>query len=131
MLADSYQELWMSFTVRYDPENKCLIGCFVGTFDKGTRDEYARAILQAGQEHNCKCFLNDMSNIKLDLTTMDIFHLPRFLDSIGIDRSWQRAVVFSRDYDQFRFLETRMINEGHQVRIFQDHDAAIEWLKEE
>ena len=120
----------MSFTVQYERNNRFLIGRYTGTMDQGTRDEYAQAIVQAGEEYNCKCLLNDMSQAKIDFSTMEIFDLPKVLDCTGIDRSWKRAIIFSTDFDDFRFLETRMVNEGQLVKIFQDHDAAIRWLKE-
>ena len=130
MFAGKQLEVKMGFTVQYDRENRCLFGRYTGTMDPGARGEYVQAIVQAGEEYNCKCLLNDMSQAKIDFSTMEIFDLPKVLDCTGIDRSWKRAVIFSTDFDKFRFLETRMINEGHPVRIFQDRNAAIRWLKE-
>jgi hypothetical protein len=118
----------MSFTVEYDQENRCLISRLTGPMDTEEMGKYSRAIVLTGQEHSCKCLLNDMSQAELDLTTIDIFYLPKTLEAAGIDRSWKRAILFAKDFPSFRFVETRMINEGQLVRIFQDHDAAIEWL---
>jgi len=120
----------MGFTVQYNQKNRFLIGHYTGTMDPGARDEYAQAIVQAGEEFNCKSLLNDMSQVKIDFSTMEIFDLPKVLDCTGIDRSWKRAIIFSTDFDDFRFLETRMVNEGHTVRLFQDRKAAIKWLME-
>ena len=121
----------MSFTVEFDSKNRCLVSRFTGHMDAETREKYAQAVVQAGQEHGCKRLLNDLSQATVvDLTTMDIYYLPKALEAAGIDHSWKRAILFAKDFSKFRFFETRMINEGQLVRIFQDHDAAIRWLIE-
>jgi len=118
----------MKFTVHYDPESRHLVARLIGALDKKTIGQYARAIVQAGTEHNCKNLLNDISQVKVDLSVADIFFLPELLDSVGIDSTWKRAVVTRGNHDIFRFLETRMINESHPVKIFQDQEAAVTWL---
>jgi len=118
----------MKFTVHYDPENRHLVARLIGTLDKKTIGQYAQAIVQAGMENNCRNLLNDLSQVRVDMSVADISHLPELLNSMGIDSSWKRAVVFHGNHDIFRFLETRMIDEGQLVRVFQDHEAAIAWL---
>ena len=121
----------MGFTVQYDPKNRCVIGRFMGSMEEETTSQYMRAIAGAGQELNCKFYLNDLSQATIDdFTTLDIFNLPQTLKTVGIDHSWKRAILFAKDFPKFRFIETRMINEGQPVRIFQDRKAAIKWLKE-
>ena len=121
----------MSFTVEFDSKNRCIIGQFIGSMEEETTFQYMRAIVQAGQEHGCKCLINDLSQATLDnFNTLDIYNLPQTLKTIGFDYSWKRDILFAEDFPKFRFIETRLINEGQLVRIFQGRKAAIKWLKE-
>jgi len=118
----------MAFTVQYEPDKGHLIARLTGTLDREVLGQYARAIFEAGRTYNCKKLLNDISQVVMDISISEIFYLPELLESVGIDSTWKRAVLYTADQEKFRFLETRMFNEGHPVKIFRDRDSAVRWL---
>jgi hypothetical protein len=51
------------------------------------------------------------------------------LNVVGIPQSWKRAILVSKDMEDYAFFETTSVNRGHRVKIFQDPDEAIDWLR--
>jgi len=80
-------------------------------------------------EHGCTRILNDLREVDLELSTVDIYDIPNLVAGSGIERSVKRAVVFSRDVGDYQFFETVSVNQGQFVRVFEDFDVAVTWLR--
>ncbi|MHC4624374.1 MAG: hypothetical protein ACYS4W_10795 [Planctomycetota bacterium] len=97
--------------------------------DSKSVKEYAKEIIGTASKHNCKRFLNDMREAQLDLSTIEIYEIPGFLDAAGLDRTSKRALVVSRQPEDYRFFENVSINRGYNVKVFEDMDEAMNWLR--
>ena len=120
----------MTFNVSYDQANKWLICSFTGTLDSKSAQVFAEAVADTASKHDCKCLLNDLRQAELDMSTVEIYHIPGMLDTTGIDLSWKRAIVAAGDLKDYRFFETVARNRGYRVRVFTDQDQAMYWLRE-
>lgn len=116
------------FNVRYDEKLNCLCGQAKGHVDRKSVDEYLEKITQAASKYNCKFFLNDMREAEIDLSVIEMYELPGFLDAAGIDRSWKRSIIASKQLDDYRFWETISVNRGYHVKVHTDQNEAINWL---
>ncbi len=120
----------MSFKVNYDPEGNFVTGTISGKVDTEVVREYADEVTSKALQHDCKKFLNDMTNAEITLSTTEIFTLSKVFEKKGIDMSWRRAIVVSKQLDDYQFFETVAFNQAYSVRVFTDRAAAKDWLKE-
>jgi hypothetical protein len=127
----------MPYEVRYDAKTDCVHSCFEGEIDKETVEAYAVDIVKVLREHNCMRSLNDMRKAKVELSTMEIYEFPIYLEGLEYERLCKRAIIVSKDFEDFRFYETVSLNHGHLLEIFSDSDQfsffrdvekAKEWL---
>jgi hypothetical protein len=119
----------MTISVHYDPKKDLGIGNMTEKIDTKVLDAFAVEVLNLISKHDCKRFLNDLRNAKLDLSTIDLYRLPEMLNSVGIPRTLKRAIIVSTDLKDYAFFETTSVNRGHRVKIFMDPDEAIDWLR--
>jgi hypothetical protein len=85
------------------------------------------------KENNCHFFLSDYREVRLKLSTMEIFELPQLLQDIfasfGLNiLRIKRAVVAARDLDDYLFYETVAFNRGQYAKVFTDIDDAKNWM---
>jgi hypothetical protein len=121
----------MEFNVRYNVENDCLIGSYTGRMDRDTVQPYAEEIMSIASKHTCKLFMSDIRKAQIDFSIVDIYYLPGVLDAAGLDRSWRRAIVASKQVKELCFFETVAQNRGYSVKVFADLDEAMKWLTAE
>jgi hypothetical protein len=131
----------MAYKVGYNAEENCVTASIEGVVDLDTAHEYAREIIKHLAGHDCVCLLNDMRKASIRLSTIDLYDLPAWieeaLEEAGVSRACKRALVVSRDFDQYKFYETVSRNHGHVLEVFADTNAthifrnrtqAREWL---
>ena len=127
----------MAYKVVYDPDEDCVFGSITGDVDLEMVQRYAREIIKQLSAHNCLRFLNDMREASLQMSTVDLYDLPAWIEEAGVDPSCRRALLVSRDFNDYEFYETVSRNHGHIVAVFTDasktgifHDTAkaCEWL---
>lgn len=121
----------MPFSVRYDSNNKCLMASMEGEIDIKTIQEFAKEVVQKAKKHNCKKMLNDVRNINIKLSTVDIYSLPKYAYESGVDMVYKRALVASNDFDDVAFFETVSVNKAQNVRVFRNPEDALEWLQDD
>ena len=66
-----------------------------------------------------------------EISTVDIYNLPKVLEGLGDSRKSRTAIVISPHSDSkkdFSFFETASLNQGFQVKLFFDVEKATEWL---
>lgn len=110
-------------------ENQQFIECSInGTLDM---DAINRALIEmntAFDRYQCTRVLYDLNKTELGLETQEIYFIPKLLKEAG-NLKMKRAVVFSPKFEQdFAFFETVAANQGLQVQIFTDREAALNWL---
>jgi hypothetical protein len=131
----------MAYTVGYNAEEDYVWGRIDGVVDLDTAHRYAREIIKQLSAHNCLRFLNDMRQASVQLSTLDIYDLPAWIEEAvqeaGVSRACKRALVVASDFNEYKFFETVSRNHGHLVEVFTDSDTtgifrngaeACEWL---
>ena len=77
-----------------------------------------------------------MREASLQLSTVDLYDLPAWIEEAGVDRP-AGALLVSRDFNDYEFYETVSRNHGHIVAVFTDSSKtgifrdtakACEWL---
>lgn len=79
-------------------------------------------------------FLSELTHLTNKITTLEIFRFPEIYEGFGVSRASRLAVLIpgaekcTSFYEDMNFFETVCQNRGWVVRIFNDRDAAVEWL---
>jgi len=87
------------------------------------------------KENNCPFFLSDYRQVRLKLSTMEIFEVPKLMQgefaslNLWVNRLY-RAVVAAEDLKDYQFYETAAINRGQHLKVFTDIAEAKKWLSE-
>jgi hypothetical protein len=131
----------MAYKVIYNPEEDCVHASIEGDVDLAMAQRYAREITKQLRAHHCLRLLNDMRKASIKLSTMDIYDLPAWIEArmeeAGVTRSCKRALLVSRDFNDYKFFETVSRNHGHLLEVFADSEktgifrdiaTAREWL---
>jgi len=89
--------------------------------------------LQMVKEQNCFFILNDLREATVELSTMEIYELPKMiLDTFASSRlsvyRLKRAFVAAKEWADSKFFETVTLNRGQSVKFFVDIDEARKWL---
>jgi hypothetical protein len=77
---------------------------------------------------NCHRFLIDHREVKLSMSTVDLFYLPMVASNIGEPHSSRIAIVYSTHEDDYRFIENVGRNQGFNVKVFRNMDEGVQWL---
>jgi hypothetical protein len=85
-------------------------------------------------KHKCYSWLIDFSNARYKLNTLEILNLPSEvstkMDILGGEKTKiRRAIVSISDRNDFIFLENAATNKGQNLRIFDNRENAIKWLR--
>ena len=118
----------MSYSLRHDQDDNCIVLTFDGTVDVDIIKEAAPEVARMSEETGCHLLLNDMSKATIDMSMMDVFSSPRVMDESNISRTMKRALIVPPDFSDAHFLETVTRNRGHDLMVFQDIEKAREWL---
>lgn len=119
----------MTFRVMYDVDTDCVVTSVAGELNKEVVLEFFTEVGRVAAEHRCKRVLSDLRKAKIVASTADIYLMAKMLGEKKIDKSFKRAIVISRDEEDYTFWETVCFNQGFQsVRVFRDHDEAKRWV---
>jgi hypothetical protein len=108
-----------------------------GDIDIEKVKELAQEVVKQTSAHNCRRLLNDFRKANVKLSTIEIYDLPTYFSEAGLDRLCKRALIVSRDFDDYKFFENVSSNLGHLLEVFVDSDEptvfqsvkkAHEWL---
>ncbi len=119
----------MSYSMKYNSENNCIMASMEGRIDQNTVKEFALNIVEATKKHNCRKILNDIRKVNLNLSTIEIYELPKKIKEAGLEQFTKRALVVGNNFEDVAFFETVSFNQAQNVKIFRDPEAALEWLK--
>jgi hypothetical protein len=131
----------MAYKVTYNPNEECVHASIEGDVDLALAQRYAKEIIKQLRGHNNCRLLNDMRQASLKLSTADIYDLPAWIEEAceeaGLDHFCKRALLVSRDFNDYKFYETVSHNHGHLLEVFADSEKtgifrdiakAYEWL---
>jgi hypothetical protein len=86
-------------------------------------------------ENASKRVLVDYREFRSDIQIINIYHLPKFYKKIQFPMDAKVAFLISvklsgKKNERFEFFETVCVNNGYNVKLFIDADAARKWLIE-
>jgi hypothetical protein len=130
----------MAYKVTYNPDEEYVHASIEGDVDLALAQRYAKAIIKQLRGHNCR-LLNDMRQASIKLSTADIYELPAWIEEAcekaGVNHFCKRALLVSKDFNDYKFYETVSHNHGHLLEVFADSEKtgifreiakACEWL---
>lgn len=99
-----------------------------GNLNNETEAFIVKNALKVAAEEKCHKLLFDYSKVNDTASMLEIYESPLLFDLWGVTRNFSIAVLYSEDEKNFKFWETRMINEGFSARVFRNEDQALQWL---
>lgn len=124
----------MTIEIRYDQDQKIVIGKLIGEVDRSTLRQYTIQMEKVIDQESCKLILSDYREAVFLLSTLDLFRLPErhgeLLKELGGNvHTLKRALIFSKDDDELaKFFENVAVNRGQKVKVFYKETTAIAWL---
>jgi hypothetical protein len=128
------KEKSMAHTIQYCPTAHIIQVNVEGIVKLDEFKEIFCQGVQLAKKKGCFLFLNDFCEATLQMSTMELYALPKILSEIstscGIpaERIWRAIVIAPRDARDAGFAEDVAANRGQHARIFQDREEAREWL---
>ncbi len=123
----------MSYSVTYDAETGLIVIEIKEMINIPIVRKLSHEVILLAKEHNCFLILNDAREATISLSIMELYELPKLIQEIasGLEtqvRRFKRALVVSKDIDDFTFFESVSRNRGQNVTLFRDMDEARKWL---
>jgi len=123
----------MAHTLHYNPETRTVEAVVQGAVSLGDIKEIFTAAVRSFVAHESYLYLADYRDAKLNLSTIEIYSLPKMLASMTSPQGYsvhklRRAIVIDEKTDDFLFYETVTLNSGQSTKLFYDMDKAKEWL---
>jgi hypothetical protein len=126
----------MPHTILYNPHMRIIEIRVSGVVNRDTFKQIFSQGVQLAKEKDCCLFLNDFREATIEMSTMDLYHLPETLSCISIRQgihanSFRRALVIAPQFtNDARFAEDVTANCGQHAKFFHDIDEAKTWLLE-
>ena len=123
----------MAHIIKYNPTDKIIEAQFQGDVTLHLIKEYISDIAKTVKEQNCFVVLNDMHEVTVKLSILEIYNLPKIISKIvgsqGLElHKIKRAFVAPKGLKDMRFFETVTVNRGQNTRYFFDINKARDWL---
>ena len=90
--------------------------------------QMAAEVAKTCQETGVSRVLNDLRGADPPKSIIDVYNMPQMAQKVGVSQFCRRAIVVGNRKVEFHFLETVFINQGHQVRMFDEIEDAKKWL---
>ena len=119
----------MKCYITYDNDKGICIARVSGPHNrlKESRKLFANAV-KFGAQYSCSLFLFDMREATIIGGPLEAFYTVSNPEEMGHMRHFRAAAVYSSNVEQHKFMETVARNRGHNFRVFEDIDEAIEYL---
>ncbi|MEJ2551147.1 MAG: hypothetical protein P8Z34_10725 [Anaerolineales bacterium] len=120
----------MEWTISFLPDQQIVVIRTSGVADEKSSLEMVKSISKTMAEYNASRCLVDHSAIdSVSGSSVEIYYRPQKLNKIGIPSKIKIAeVVLPAHREHFSFLNAVCLNYGFSFRIFDDQEAAIQWL---
>ena len=120
----------MPYTVQYTKECECILVVVTEELSLALLQSMAAEVAKLIQETGSRCILNDVRRAQPTSKTIDIYHMPQAAKKAGVQQAFKRALVVGDRAQEFSFLETVFVNQGHIVQMFETIEEAKRWLCE-
>jgi hypothetical protein len=119
----------MKWEFHYHEEPNYLEVIVSGTLSHDELNKMAVERWSELRKYHCRKILFDFTQITSMLDTIDIYHRPEQSEKVGVLRQNYAAAVVPVIYiHEFRFMETVYKNRGFDLNIFDEKEAAINYL---
>ncbi len=78
--------------------------------------------------YRCNSLLVDHRKSRMNFTFMTTFKRPDVYAGLGFSRDTKAALVWNKLVKDFLFFENVCVNRGFNVKVFDNHEAALCWL---
>ena len=118
----------MSYLVEYIKEKGYIFVEITGELSIEILGAMAKEVAEIGKNTQCRTILNDLRNAKLTNKIFDIYSMPAAAQKSGVAPVFKRALIVGSRAEEFNFLETVFVNQGHLVKMFSTPEEAEAWL---
>lgn len=120
----------MEWKMHYDENDQIIYTKTSGVLEIKSAEIMRHEGIALAKKHNCHRGLLDHSEIMGDeLTTMDIYNLPKKYNELGVPRTFRLALVVPKRFmENLKFYETVCHNNGYSMSVFFDRETALAWL---
>lgn len=94
--------------------------------------QIARKLIKTAREKNLHKYLFDHRNIAFRFEKSELYHLSFHLKDLGLKEDDKVAVLLPDDSlnQWYAGFETSSVLHGNKVKIFNNEDIALQWLKQ-
>lgn len=118
----------MPYKINYKKDQDYIAITVEGDFSQSTLKELAADVAVYIEKHACNRILNDLRRASLIRDSFNIYNMPKTARRAGVDLRCKRALLVNDLSEDFQFVETVFLNQGHNVKMFTNIDAAMDWL---
>ena len=122
----------MAWQVAFEAPRRIVSVSYAGHVTSQDIRSCVERVIELMRAENTNLVFMDIGGVtRIDAGTVEILSLPELYRSLGLTGSFRQAIVAppgSAALDAAAFYETVCLNRGHQVRLFQERDRALEWL---
>ncbi len=118
----------MAYQITYDSNINCIVARVTGKINLNVVKQFVCELVRISEEHGCTRILNDARGVSLNLSTIDILGIPKFVSEAGLKSYCRRAIIVSGYLKDASLFETVSRNYDQDVMVFQDVEQAKQWL---
>lgn len=121
----------MPWEVRVLEDAPVLETIFSGVLSPAELSDAVRETFRLAQLHDRWLILGNCIGLGTGHSLFDLYGLVDFLEASGLQHKIREAVLLpdlGEPAENVRFWETACLNRGIRVQIFQEHQAALDWL---
>jgi hypothetical protein len=120
----------MEWTISFLPKQPIVVIQTYGVADETSSIAMAKNISKTMAKYMAmRCLIDHSAISSVSGNTVEIYYRPNGFIKIGVPFNIKIAeVVLPAHKEHFGFLETVCRNRGFDFRIFDDQEAAIQWL---
>jgi hypothetical protein len=123
----------MPWSVNFNPSLGIIEEVFYGLVTASELTEATSQRISLQKETSITKILNDVSDIKLEASVIDILNFPdKQYPEENVDRKTRMALILpkcNKARTMAEFFMTASLNRGWTVRPFEERQSALDWLQ--
>jgi hypothetical protein len=123
----------MPWSVNFNPSLGIIEEVFYGLVTASELTEATSQRISLQKETSITKILNDVSDIKLEASVIDILNFPdKQYPEENVDRKTRMALILpkcNKARNMAEFFMTASLNRGWTVRPFEERQSALDWLQ--
>ena len=122
----------MAYDVRLDDDNRIVHIEVIGSIDLESATKYSREAFDLAADSDYQKIMFDCTQATIVEFGSGVIQHANELEGLGFKDHFKAASVHSPDdMDSAKLLEQTAQKKGHDLKIFTDHQSAIDWLKKD